>query len=129
MPEVGKDHDAWCNKCLLVLAHVVVSMKGTRAHRVECKTCGDTHAYRKSKPGSRAAAKPKTPRKTDYQKAVEGRDPGTASAYSMGATFAKDDLIKHSKFGLGVVTEVLDSRMVAVVFEMGSKRMLHGRVS
>lgn len=127
--EVGKDRDAWCNKCKLVLAHVVVSLKGTRAHRVECKTCRDVHAYRKSEPGSRARATPKTPRKTDYEKAVEGRDASTAVGYSTGATFAKDDLISHAKFGLGVVTEVLDSRMVAVVFEAGAKRMLHGRTA
>ena len=128
-PEVGKDRDAWCNKCSLVLAHVVVSLKGTRAHRVECKTCRDTHAYRKSEPGSRARATPKTPRKTDYQKAVDGRDFATAIGYLTSSTFAKDDLVSHPKFGVGVVTDVLDSRMVSVVFEVGEKRMLHARVA
>jgi hypothetical protein len=123
--EVGKDHDAWCNKCSLVLAHVVVSMKGTRAHRVECKTCSDVHAYRKSEPGSRARST--RPRKSEYEKAIEDRDLGTAVSYSMSSTYAKDDLINHAKFGVGVVLDVIDSRMLHVAFQAGSKRMLYGR--
>ena len=125
-PEVGKDLDCWCNKCKLILAHICVSLKGTRAHRVECKTCRDVHAYRKSVPGSRGG-KSSTPRKTDYQKAIEGRDLGEAVRYATSGTYAVDDLIEHAKFGHGVVTEIVNSSTIGVVFEIGAKRMIHNR--
>jgi len=126
-PEVGRDIDAWCNPCKLVLAHVVVSLKGTRAHRVECKTCGAVHAYRKSVPGTRKKATPKAPKKTEYESLMEGRDVSKPLPYAMSAKFKVDDLIDHPKFGLGLVTELLDSITMKVVFPEGMKRLACSR--
>jgi hypothetical protein len=47
------------------------------------------------------------------------------AAYNTGATFARDALVAHPKFGKGVVLEV-DGNKVQVLFEEGIRKLLHG---
>ena len=54
--EAGQDIDAYCTKCKLVLAHVIIALRGTRPAKVECKTCKSIHAYRKEAPGKKAVS-------------------------------------------------------------------------
>jgi hypothetical protein len=44
--------------------------------------------------------------------------------YSMSATFAKNDLVSHPKFGKGVVTLVESSR-VEILFEDAARKLGH----
>jgi len=126
-PEVSKDIDAWCIKCDLLLAHVVMSMKGTRPHRVKCKTCKDVHAYRISKPAKRKPAAPKVPRKTQYQVQMEERDTSGAIPYTQSGTYQYDAIIDHAKFGIGLVTQLIGATKIEVLFPDGTKLLVCGR--
>ncbi len=125
--EVGQDLDAWCSRCGLTLAHVVVSKRGTRLHRLECKTCRTVHAYRTGPPKSGRSRAPKAPRKSAYDEQMEGRDRSAALPYAPSGTYRRDDLIRHSKFGVGLVTQLLDARTMTVLFPDGPRRLVFGR--
>jgi hypothetical protein len=47
------------------------------------------------------------------------------AAYNSAATFARDALILHPKFGKGVVVEV-DGNKVHILFEEGIRKLVHG---
>jgi len=49
MSSVGKNVDALCTRCGLVLAHIVLYEVGGIIARVKCKTCGTEHKYRGAK--------------------------------------------------------------------------------
>jgi hypothetical protein len=129
---VSQDIDGWCNKCELVLAHVIMSMKGTRPHRVKCKSCKDVHAYRVSKPKPRKKTSTtkktkKAPRQTEYQKQMEGRDTSGAVPYAMSGSFAAEQIIDHKKFGIGLVVRTVGPTKIDVLFPDGQKTLVCNR--
>lgn len=137
-PKAGSDIDAYCSKCDLDLAHVIVAMVGDRPVRVQCKTCNTTHAYRgkKSVDGPRVrstrtaggkAASTRTPSRGDYDRAMEGKDLSRAKRYKPAVVFAADDVVDHPTFRFGVVTRVLSDSKIEVVFESGAKTLVHAR--
>src|SRR5262245_60609736 len=57
----GGEIDSYCTKCRLDLTHRIIAMVGDVVKKVECKTCGSHHLYRKPKsertpPGIRGPA-------------------------------------------------------------------------
>jgi hypothetical protein len=44
--------------------------------------------------------------------------------YDVGQTFKEGDLVRHSKFGDGVVVRVLDAKKIEVLFKDGDARTL-----
>ncbi|MCP4898197.1 MAG: hypothetical protein GY906_14585 [bacterium] len=132
--QVSQDIDSFCLKCDLLLAHVIMSLKGDRPHRVKCKSCKDVHAYRVAKPKSRQAgtAKPrktaakKPARATEYQRLLEGRDTSGAKPYSMTGSFGTDEIIDHAKFGIGLVIKQARPGRIEVLFAEGTKLMVCG---
>lgn len=135
-PKVSENIDAWCNPCGLLLAHVIMSLKDDRPHRVKCKTCQAVHAFRLAAPKSRKTATKKPARKTaarsprqnaEYAGLVGERDPASAIPYSMKSSFALDDLINHSKFGLGIVTRLTGPAKIEVLFADGRKELVCNR--
>jgi len=48
------------------------------------------------------------------------------AVYSPNKTFKERDIMTHSKFGMGVVQEVVDGEVV-VLFREGFERLEHGR--
>jgi len=137
---VAGEVDSWCTKCRLVLNHRIVSMKDGKAHQVECLTCRATHLWRPHAPGDRPAASgggggaraertlaaggsTRTPRVTaaarheqTWEKAIAGRGVSEFKVYNVSASFQEGDLVRHKKFGDGVVTRVIDSHKVEVLF-------------
>ncbi len=129
--ETGNDTDAYCGKCKMVLAHVVIALKGSRPAKVECKTCGAIHAYKKDAPAkgttrrttrSSAAAKVEA-----YEKLLGGRDAATAIRYKLSQGFELDDVVDHKTFGLGVVVKSLSDKKIEVCFPTGNKILAHDR--
>ena len=61
--EAGKEVLSYCGKCKLALAHVIVSMKDTNTFgKVQCKTCGATHAYKDpATKAKKVKSKPRVP--------------------------------------------------------------------
>ena len=125
----GSDVDAYCSKCKLVLAHVVIAMRGSKPARVECKTCKGVHAYKatattkKSTRAKRAATKSAN----DYEAMMEGRDISQAIKYRASQSFEEHDIMDHKTFGIGLVMRMLDDKKLEVMFQTGTKVLVHSR--
>lgn len=137
---VGKDVDAWCSRCGLMLSHTIEAMVGDTIKRVHCNTCKSQHAYRPHAPGEgprpRARSSEDRPRRaggaglaraSDYDRYLEGRDLSEARRYSPKSTFQQGEIIEHPTFGIGVATGVKDGGKVEVLFRDGPKVLIHGR--
>jgi hypothetical protein len=143
--KVAGEVDSWCTKCRLVLNHRVVSMKAGKAYQVECLTCRSTHLWRALAPGEKAApgatggarasraSAPKSTRVTPamrqeqmWEKAIAGHGVHEFKAYNTTATFQEGQLLRHKKFGDGVVTRVIDAHKVEVLFKDEPKTLAQG---
>ena len=146
----GRDCDSYCTRCKMDLAHTVVAMVRGAPVQVKCNTCGSFHRYRLAKsaknkgakrPVRRSAAKGAQTRtqrarktsgvvaRTRWEGLLEERDKDAVRPYKVTDEFKKDDIVQHSKFGLGIVVEELPSNRVRVLFQ-DSERILitcHGR--
>jgi hypothetical protein len=150
-PRPGGEVDAWCTKCRMDLLHRIIAMQNGRIVRVECRTCGGHHNYRKPKdapaeaksaasprhgsngtaqtrsspPGSRksAAAQAELDRAANWEKAVLGQPIAKFRAYRANETFQLGDLIRHGKFGDGFIVRVIDRQKVEVMFKDGSRTL------
>jgi hypothetical protein len=155
---VAGEVDSWCTRCRLVLNHRIVSMKGGKAHQVECLTCRTTHLWRPNAPGERRAAgssgaasseRPRAvgggdgvrgsptssrpPRgghaarhEQQWEKAIAGRAVVDFKPYNVGGSFREGDLVRHKKFGDGVVTRVIDEHKVEVLFKDEARTLAQG---
>src|SRR5579872_3617667 len=130
---VAGEVDSWCTRCRLVLNHRIVSMKNAKPHQVECLTCRSTHLWRLGSPADKPAASVKNPRspsvapgargargpalkrEQQWEKAIAGRGVTEFRSYNVGATFSEGELLRHKKFGDGVVTRVIDANKVEVL--------------
>jgi hypothetical protein len=143
---VGTEVDAYCTKCRLILNHVVVAMVGTRPKKVECLTCHGQHAYRVSEPGTRTraastdSAVPKEKKAADkkrvklrriqekekelWKETLAKKDLTLAKNYVMSDSYEPEDVINHARFGVGIVTQVITSTKMEVLFEEGYKCMV-----
>jgi hypothetical protein len=144
---VAGEVDSWCTKCRLVLNHRIVSMKVGKPYQVECLTCRSTHLWRATAPGEKAAstsgngrparaaseAGPKSKRITPamrqeqaWEKAIAGHGVNEFKVYNTTATFQEGQLLRHKKFGDGVVTRVIDAHKVEVLFRDEPKTLAMG---
>lgn len=137
----GSEVDAYCTKCKLELGHRVIAMDGTTIKRVECLTCRGHHNYRRAKSAA-GATKRTTPttRKTTSRKAaveteerqtwaqaVHGRPAEDFTPYTLAGVYKVGELLRHKKFGDGVVLAMLEDRKMQVAFEEGPKTLVYGR--
>jgi Zn ribbon nucleic-acid-binding protein len=139
----GAEVDAWCTKCKLDLNHRIIAMEGDAIKRVECLTCRGHHNYRRPKsadPPAKAKKKRATAASTrkarvtaaqeahqTWEKAIMGRSPSAFTAYRISERFKAGQLLRHKKFGDGVVAAVMEDGKVSVLFEDGAKTLVHGR--
>jgi hypothetical protein len=144
---VAGEVDSWCTRCRLILNHRIVSMKSGKAHQVECLTCRAQHLWRPNAPGDRppaagsstgertraASATARTPRvsaaarhEQTWEHALNGRGVNEFKAYNVAASFQEGDLLRHKKFGDGVVTRVIDSHKVEVLFRDEARTLAQG---
>lgn len=148
--KVAGEVDGWCTKCRLLLNHRIVSIKAGKAYQVECLTCRSTHLWRGHAPGEKSAASgragasdrparsssgPKSTRVTpamrheqSWEKAIAGRGVHEFKSYTVGSHFHEGDLLRHKKFGDGVVTRVIDAHKVEVLFRDEAKTLAQGMV-
>lgn len=145
MPKIltaGSEVDSYCTKCKLDLNHRIISMDGDKVFKVECLTCRGHHKYRRPKsaepPKKRVTkrategkvAKPKAidQLKKAWEQAILGSSPTDFTSYRIDQQLAQGQLIRHKKFGDGVVNEVIDPGKAEVLFEDGPRTLAHGRV-
>jgi hypothetical protein len=151
-PRPGGEIDAYCTKCRLDLNHRIIAMVGEEVKRVECLTCKGDHNYRRTqadrdrererkemrraihapKDGSptRSSAGPKTERgsskmnaKQLWEKSIAGQPPSAFKGYTIKSTFSAGELVRHSRFGDGVVARIIDPQKVEILFEDGPRTM------
>ncbi len=123
----GDPIEARCTKCRKITNHTIIAMKETTPAKVECNTCKGQHLYRKPKAAPQTAATKAANAKraeqkkwVELQEQIEGQ---TAKKYSMDAEYKIESVIKHPKFGLGLVQCFAGSRKMEVLFEDGLKKM------
>jgi hypothetical protein len=156
--KVAGEVDSWCTKCRMLLNHRIVSMDKGRPYQVLCLTCHTQHLYRANAPGQVAAPavgrssgvgatastrtsdrpprshgptraeQARLDRERSWEKAVAGRSLGEFKPYNVTARFNEGDLIRHKKFGEGVVTRVIDAAKVEVLFRDEPRMLAHGMV-
>jgi len=141
--KAGGEVDSWCTKCRLFLNHRIIAMVGATPKRVECSTCGSHHNYRARAPGDKAPAagrssttssspasmraprvssatkaeQARVSREQTWEKAVTGRALNDFRKYNIYETFREGDLIRHSRFGDGVVTRIIDANKIEILFK------------
>jgi RNase P subunit RPR2 len=133
--EIGMEVEALCNKCKGATVHVVVAIKSQDMVRVMCKACQSLHRFKA--PESKTARKagkllkakkakltPEARETKKWNKLLLAADREKAVAYSMSQGYAENDVIQHTKFGIGVVVKILDPSKISVVFEGGLKNMV-----
>jgi Zn ribbon nucleic-acid-binding protein len=155
-PKTGGEIDAYCTKCKLDLTHRIIAMVGDQVKKVECKTCGSHHLYRKPKTerdaeaaaavkagstvrksksegGPRtaserhaAAERAERERVSTWEKAIAGQPTNAFKPYSVKALLGAGELVHHPKFGDGVVARVIDRAKVEILFQDGPRTMAHG---
>lgn len=150
----GGEVDSWCTKCKLVLNHRIIALVGTTPARVECSTCSSHHNFRARAPGDKAPVGGRAgtttraasgassgPRSTrgptkaqqivldrerSWEKAVNGKAVSEFRPYRVSEIFAEGDLVRHSKFGDGVVTRLLEGKKVEILFRDDARTLAHG---
>jgi len=150
----GGEVDSWCTKCKLVLNHRVIAMVGGTPVRVECSTCNSHHNYRPRAPGDKApatstrasssasssSAGPRSARASSvtkaqqaaldreksWEKATLGKTASEFKSYRVDETFSEGELVRHKKFGDGVVTRILDARKVEILFRDEARTLAQG---
>jgi hypothetical protein len=122
----------------MMLTHRIVAMVGPKPARVECETCHSQHNWREFPPGevpakttSSAGSGPRAPRvshvtrleqerrdrEVSWERAVTGKLLADFIKYNVKAQFKVGDLVKHPKFGDGVVTQIIDAHKVEILFK------------
>ncbi len=133
-PKVGGDALAYCTRCKIDLAHVIVSMMKGRPSRVICKTCKSQHNY-KLGTASFVRTGVARPRKTvertvvklseHWEKKLEEKKSQQTRPYKPQETFLAGEVIQHPKFGLGIVEEVKRGGKIAVLFRDDELVLIH----
>ncbi|MFN7973246.1 MAG: hypothetical protein U0166_13025 [Acidobacteriota bacterium] len=62
-----------------------------------------------------------------WEEEVARADERKARSYSFTETYRIEEIIKHSKFGMGKVVEVVNPTKISVLFKEGRKMMLQGQ--
>jgi hypothetical protein len=145
--KVAGEVDSFCTKCRLLLNHRIISMKGPKAYQVECLTCHGPHLYRAAAPGERAAAgaaaraagkrparvssgtraeQARVAREQSWEKAIAGRGMAEFKSYAVSLLLEEGDLVRHKKFGDGIVTRVIDANKVEVLFKDEPRTLAQG---
>ncbi|MGV8056480.1 MAG: hypothetical protein AB2L12_00360 [Smithellaceae bacterium] len=136
MSLTGENIDAYCSKCKLVLAHVIMFKVGEAVSKVKCNTCGAEHKYRPRKPAAKKTAvssKPRTretiarrvaaakiqtnnaPMQWDSRNQTMDRSTPVKD-YSIHGQYRAKDVVNHSIFGLGFVERIVSDKTMDVLF-------------
>jgi len=131
---IGKDIEAYCTKCRLLLDHIIIVDLDNAVSRVKCKTCGSEHNYRSTVPSpkKRSVSTPSTKEKkvTNTAPALweskknDLKPNNPIKIYRTQDSFRSRDVIQHHVFGLGFVERILSDTRMEVLFSDSIKRMV-----
>jgi hypothetical protein len=134
-----------------VLNHRIIAMVQGTPVRVECSTCMSHHNFRARAPGDKGPATTTTrrvagaggstgstrssitkaqqaalDRERSWEKAIAGKTVAEFKNYRVDQYFAEGDLIRHKKFGDGVVTKILDPKKIEILFKDEPRTLAQG---
>jgi hypothetical protein len=148
--KVAGEVDSWCTSCRMMLNHRIVSMIGVKPHQVLCLTCNKSHLYKAHAPGERPQAQggartsrdaaPRSARiaaptraeaarlgrEREWLAGLNARAIADYMPYNVSTVFSTGDVVRHKKFGDGVVTRVIDAQKIEVLFKDEPKTLAHG---
>ncbi len=131
---IGEDIDAYCLKCKLVLAHIILFKVDGVVNRVKCKTCNAEHKYRGTLPGAQKKTAVRVPAAVRAKKLLSQKAPvydaplqwdlksrnmareTSIRNYSIKETFKVNHVINHPVFGVGFVEKVITDKSMSVLF-------------
>ena len=121
----------------MILAHTIEAMVGPKPARVHCNTCKSQHSYKPDAPSAKRQTQPREPgsgvtrqprpRMSRYQSLLKDSDTSIAKAYSPKDKYELGQVLEHPVFGRGIATLIKDETKIEVLFESGSKTLVHGR--
>jgi hypothetical protein len=140
---IGDNIDAYCLKCKLMLAHVIMFKVEGDISKVKCNTCGAQHKYRAKMPAPKKSAVSRPPTlkegiakraaaaKVDANNApmqwdLRNRSMDSAAPvkdYSIHNQYRARDVVKHHVFGLGFVERIVSDKSMDVLFSDAVKLM------
>jgi len=71
--------------------------------------------------------KPGRARPSRYHTLLKGKDKVVSKRYSSKDEYLLGDLIEHPNFGIGIATDIKNEGKMEVLFEGGSKVLIHSR--
>ncbi len=132
--------------CRLDTVHTVLEVEGLQVRLARCVKCGTEAplkvARHKTRAGLRAVmqkkadesgAKKKRTRKVEadpalpFRQSMVGKDISAARDYSAKLKLQEGDVIRHRRFGIGVVTAIQESSKAVIQFEDGPRTLVFGR--
>ena len=81
----------------------------------------------KDQTSTSTAPKPARAQANRYHALLKGKDMAVAKSYSSKDRYLPGDVMEHPSFGIGVATAVKNGTKVEVLFEAGSKVLVHGQ--
>ncbi len=145
----GDDIDSRCLKCKAVTNHTIIAIADNTIAKVQCNSCGGRHNYRppvaeakksssvlRRRDGTVTVSKKGTSKKAatpskkvsrgvvNFDTLIKARDTSSAIPYTINSTLATDDLVNHSKFGLGVVTSITLPNKAQITFRDHGTKLL-----
>lgn len=75
------------------------------------------------------AARAERERLANWEKAIAGQPASAFRAFKVSDTYEQGQLVRHSKFGDGIVARVVDRAKVEILFQDGARVMAHGLVA
>ena len=143
MSVIGENIDAYCLKCKLMLAHVIMFKVEGDISKVKCNTCGAQHKYRAKMPAPKksAVSRPPTLKETIAKRAAAAKvdannapmqwdlrnrsmdHAASVKDYSIHNQYRARDVVNHHVFGLGFVERIVSDKSMDVLFSDAVKLM------
>ena len=133
-PEMESELEAdlieeWCPICKDIKPHAIVG-----DGKIACAECNHEHhreVETKGTPVQKSLLSAEDESSAANLKAAWARltavDAGEIKAYTIRLKLKEGDVMKHTKFGIGVVVEMTDSTKAEVLFEDGKHRLVCGK--
>jgi hypothetical protein len=87
-----------------------------------------TRAARERSPAAERRAPPsRTSMRTRWESSIAGKTAADFAAYRADVRLAPGQLVRHGRFGDGVVTDLVEGDKVLILFADGPRTLVHGR--
>lgn len=139
---VGRDVETYCNRCKLLLYHVVISHIDGYVAKVKCLTCGSEHKYHSETLKTKSNSKKTSSKKfeldsptlknevkksnsvnqtnKEYLELIEKYKDKPILEYDMSKQYNLYDIIFHKNYEKGIIVKVLPNK-IEVLFASGSR--------